>query len=146
MVLRSLTSRREKAQMTLTFQPLELSLYTHEACQVSLQLKLLKEMHETPASSVGRSVRVGHDQVVKFEASPFKFDLEVSFDKYIPVKINATLRVMKIKTEKVSEYQIEITKFIGENMTAAELEISAQSGKPAPMIVRAFKFKCCLQN
>ena len=28
----------------------------------------------------------------------------------------------------------------------SELEINTASGKPGPLIVRAFKFKCCLQN
>ena len=64
----------------------------------------------------------------------------------IPVKVNATLRIIKNKTEKVAEYQIEITKFISENLIDSELEIASTSGKPAPLIVRDFKFKCCLQN
>jgi hypothetical protein len=34
----------------------------------------------------------------------------------MPVKEFATLRIMKNKTEKVAEYQIEITNFIGEDL------------------------------
>ena len=65
----------------------------------------------------------------------------------MPVKQNGLLRIFKNQTEKVAEYQIEITKFQSENYVETDLEISAPSGKPTnAVIVRAFKFKCCLSS
>ena len=103
-------------------------------------------MRESESFSLKRSVKISHNQVVDFSPNPFKFDLEVKFEKYIPVKVNSILRIFKNKTEKVAEFQIELTKFISENLMESELEINTASGKPGPLIVRAFKFKCCLQN
>lgn len=138
--------------MTLTFQPLELSLYTHEACQISFQLQVKRETRESQAAPIGRSVKLSHSQSVQFkkdtveinEAETFTFDVPVFFEKYKPVKEFATLRFMKNKSEKVADFQIEITNFIGEEFQISDLELGLPSGKPAPIIVRAFKFKCML--
>lgn len=89
---------------------------------------------------------MSHTQEADFKTDQFKFEIFIYFDKIIPIKENATLRVYKNKTEKVSEYQIEVTKFIGEESIVSELDIIPSTIKPASLIVRAFKFKCNLQS
>ena len=64
----------------------------------------------------------------------------------MPVKEFATLKIIKNKTEKVAEYQIEITNFIGEDLKLSDLNVAPTNNKPAYIIVRAFKFKCLLQR
>lgn len=84
--------------------------------------------------------------MVLFKEELFEFDLPVFFNKFIPVKDFATLKILKNKTEKVAEYQIEITNFIGEDFKLTDLELGPASSKPTPVIVRSFKFKCMLQR
>ena len=83
---------------------------------------------------------------MQFKDEAFEFDLPVFFDKFIPVKDFVTLRILKNKTDKVAEYQIEITNFIGEDLKLSDLELGPATAKPAPIIVRSFKFKCMLQR
>ena len=64
----------------------------------------------------------------------------------MPVKEFATLRIIKNKTEKVAEYQIEITNFIGEDLKQSDLTVASTNYKPAHIVVRGFKFKCLLQR
>ena len=46
--------------MMLTFHPIELSVYTHEACQISVQLQVKNEVQESQVFDVGRSVKMSH--------------------------------------------------------------------------------------
>jgi hypothetical protein len=54
-------------------------------------------------------------QIATFTTDQFKSEVTVFFDKKaMPKKENVTLFVYRNMTEKISEYEIEITKFISD--------------------------------
>lgn len=65
----------------------------------------------------------------------------------MPKKENVTLYVYRNKTEKIQEYEIEITKFISEDFVEQEEEFQIKVGpqeKNVQLIVKSFKIKAKL--